>query len=96
MIQNAATIVYVIVSLVGIGILIYLYMQCKSKCPNEGLCLCQNSGNRYCVNRDEVQKLYTEGKRTESSELVRGPNTDPNADITQFHQYPNSVRTQCS
>jgi hypothetical protein len=98
MIQNVATIVYVVVSLTALVVLSYLYTQCKSTCPKERLCICHGAGSRYCVNRDEVQKLYTEGALTESSNLVRGPPPpDLSAEMTQFHQYPpNTGRTQCS
>ena len=61
--MNVAMIIYVVVSLVAIGVLVYFYTRCKK---GENFCgACHGIGIKSYPDRPLVRRLYDEGKLTE-------------------------------
>ena len=64
--QDMMMILYILFSLVVIGIFVYLYWKCNKKTSEGFFCgACQGIGNKICTNRSLLRKLYDEGKLTE-------------------------------
>lgn len=64
--ENIAVIVYVVVSLIVIGVLMTFLILCeKKKCDN--FCVCKGAGQKICRDLDKVRKEYRENKATEYS-----------------------------
>lgn len=66
--MNIAVGLYVLLSLVAIGVLAYFLYECKNK---EKFCgACQGMDGMTFPNRQLIRKLYNEGKLTEYSPMV--------------------------
>ena len=62
--NNVPVIIYVILSLIVIGVLSGLLIRCQMQ-NKEGLCICsgaQRPGTETCVNTERLQDAYYSGK----------------------------------
>ena len=62
--ENAAVIVYVVVSLIVIGVLLTFLIMCEKK-NCDGFCVCRGAGQKVCRNVHQVRKDYAKNKLTE-------------------------------
>jgi hypothetical protein len=66
--------IYIAISMVSIGILIYFLVRCENRTKSP-FCLCGGIGDvkKNCMSMADRRKLYNDGL-TESSELKKNPN----------------------
>ena len=65
--QPTISIAYVLISIIVIGVLIYLLATCKK----ESFCSCRNMINRVCPDPQNQINLYNSGQLTENTDLTK-------------------------
>lgn len=65
--KTTISIAYVIISIIAIGVLIYLLVNCKK----EHFCSCRNMINRVCPDIQTQLNLYNSGALTENTDLSK-------------------------
>lgn len=91
--SNTAVLIYVVVSIVVIGVILYLLIKCKNK---DKFCTCQGMNSKRCPNPQNLQALYNSGKLTEFTNLAAAQDGKWRETMAQQFQPYKNTGPSCS